>query len=446
MPRLAQTQWDFDAPAKAAAAPAPAREVWTVADLTARLRKHIESKFATVWVSGEVSNLRAQPSGHLYFTLKDAGAQLACVLFRSQPGPDRALVRDGASLVLGGELTVYEARGQCQLRVTAVEAKGLGALQAAFERLKAKLAAEGMFAAERKRPIPRIPRRIGVATSATGAALRDFLHVAGRRYPGLEVVVAPCRVQGEGSGAEIARALALLNEWSAQREAVDVLVVTRGGGSLEDLWAFNEEIVARAIASSAIPVVSAVGHEIDFTIADFVADLRAATPSAAAELLTGGFLEAAGEARVLAGRWREAAVAGVAAAEERLGALAQRWSRSHPRRELERQGQRLDDLADSLRRLGLSQWRAMATRPDDLRRRLPTAASLGIESRMAELRRLAEKLAVLSPENTLRRGYSITRDAATGAILREPAQAPPGRRLRTRVAGGELDSESLGTP
>src|SRR6266498_5004691 len=285
MSRTAKSQWDFGElfPVE------QTRRVLSVSELTATVRRLLEKEVGEVWVTGEVTNLRAQASGHVYFTLKDATAQLSCVLFRGEAVANREFLQDGQKLLLHGSLTVYEPRGQYQLIVSAIEPQGLGALQLAFEKLKRKLQAEGLFAQERKRPLPRYPQRVGLVTSPTGAAIRDVLHVIQRRQPSLEIVFAPCRVQGEGAAAEIAGAIRRLNQWSLTPSPVarlDLILVTRGGGSLEDLWAFNEEIVARAIFESALPVVSAVGHEIDFTISDFVADLRAATPSAAAEIIT----------------------------------------------------------------------------------------------------------------------------------------------------------------
>src|ERR1019366_2901190 len=253
------------------------RQVLSVSDLTSQIRRLLEQRVGAVWVGGEVSNLRAQSSGHIYFTLKDAGAQLNCVCFRDAARESRALLADGQQVILQGDVTVYEVRGQYQLVVRQIELRGAGALQIAFEKLKLKLAAEGLFATERKRPLPKYPQRIGLVTSPAGAAIRDVLHVVQRRNPGLEIILAPCRVQGQGAAAEIAAAIRLLNELGTRNLELraDLILVTRGGGSLEDLWAFNEEIVARAIFESAIPVVSAVGHEIDFTISDFVADVRA---------------------------------------------------------------------------------------------------------------------------------------------------------------------------
>src|SRR5277367_6679993 len=288
MSKQSKSQWDFGElfPTE------QTRQVLSVSDLTAQIRRLLEQRVGAVWVGGEVTNLRAQTSGHIYFTLKDAGAQLSCVCFRDAARESRALLADGQQVILQGDVTVYEVRGQYQLVVRQIELRGVGALQVAFEKLKLKLAAEGLFAPERKRPLPKYPQRIGLVTSPTGAAIRDVLHVVQRRNPGLEIILAPCRVQGQGAAEEIAEAIRLLNDFNlslvTRHSSLDLILVTRGGGSLEDLWAFNEEIVARAIFGSAILVVSAIGHEIDFTISDFVADVRAATPSAAAEIITEG--------------------------------------------------------------------------------------------------------------------------------------------------------------
>src|SRR5213593_172567 len=305
MGKQTKSQWDFGElfPAETT------RRVLTVSELTTQVKRLLEKSIGLVWVTGEVTNLRVQSSGHVYFTLKDANAQLNCVLFRGESVENRDLLQDGRKLVVQGDLTVYEPRGQYQLVLRAVELQGVGALQLAFERLKRKLQAEGLFAPERKRPLPKYPQQIGLVTSPTGAAIRDVLHVIQRRNAGLEIIFIPCRVQGEGAAEEIAASIRLLNEfasveslkgvivesvngstvqWFNGSTNLDLIVLTRGGGSLEDLWAFNEEIVARAIFESAVPVVSAVGHEIDFTISDFVADVRAATPSAAAEIITEG--------------------------------------------------------------------------------------------------------------------------------------------------------------
>src|SRR5260221_7838239 len=315
-----KSQWDFGElfPTEAT------RKVLSVSELTGQVRALLEKQIGKIWVTGEVTNLRAQSSGHIYFTLKDAASQLGCVLFSRETVAHRQLLADGQKVLLQGDVTVYEARGQYQLIVRAVELQGVGALQIQFEKLKQKLAAEGLFAPERKRPLPKYPQRIGLVTSPTGAAIRDVLHVVQRRNPGLEIILAPCRVQGQGAAEEIAEAIGLLNEFnlrssgreSAQTEnqgrltsaaTLDLILVARGGGSLEDLWAFNEEVVARAIFESAVPIVSAVGHEIDFTISDFVADVRAATPSAAAEIITEGVFSSCQFLSEAAGRMQQLA-------------------------------------------------------------------------------------------------------------------------------------------
>ena len=461
MPRPAKSPWDFGELFPAA----ETRRVLTVAELTTQVKRLLEQQIGRVWVSGEITNLRRQASGHGYFTLKDASAQLSCVLFRGEARAGRDLLEDGRHVLLEGELTVYEPRGQYQLRVTAVELQGMGALQLAFERLKQRLNAEGLFAPERKRPIPRYPQRLGLVTSPTGAALRDVLHVIGRRQPSLEIVLAPCRVQGEGAAAEIADAIALLNEFGVRNSplGLDLILVTRGGGSLEDLWAFNEEVVARAIYASALPVVSAVGHEIDFTISDFVADLRAATPSAAAELITEGAFASRGFVAETAARLRQFAAQQLGWARADLDAVVQRLARAHPRGRLREQWQHLDDLQTSLtraarqrvreaqvRRASLdSAWRRLrpvqqlARRGEVLTqigRRLRERMRSGCQERHQRLAAFNEQLRLLSPEQVLARGYSITRDTASGQVVRSAAETRPGQALTTRVADGEFPS------
>ncbi len=461
MGRKVSSQWEFPGelfkPAK------PVRDVVSVGDFTRRIRDLLEGQFGSVWVRGEVSNFRMQTSGHAYFVLKDAAASVSCVLFRGQTGVVRGLLRDGASVVIGGQVTVYEPRGQYQLRVTQVEAEGIGALQAAFEELKKKLAAEGLFETARKRPIPAYPRGVGIVTSATGAALRDVLHVIGRRHAGLEIFLAPARVQGLGAASEVAAGVAMLNGYAEQGAPMDVILVTRGGGSLEDLWAFNEEVLARAIVASRLPVISAVGHEIDFTISDFAADLRAATPSAAAELVTAGFVEcrswleevAIRLPRLMAGRMQSHA--------EALEELRRRLGRVHPRRRLEDRAQRLDEaqvglriglaraLKDRQRQIRTAGHRLHAARPaarlirekrrmEDLRRRLMAAMRLKLEQRRDRLEAHAGRLRLLSPVAVLDRGYSITLDAATGRVIRDVAEVGEGTRLRTRLGKGQVES------
>jgi len=432
----------------------------SVSELTTQVKRLLEKSVGLVWVTGEVTNLRAQSSGHMYFTLKDAGAQLSCVLFRGEAVRNRSVLQDGQKLLLQGDVTVYEARGQYQLIVRTVELQGVGALQIAFEKLKQKLAAEGLFAPERKRPLPEYPQRIGLVTSPTGAAIRDVLHVVQRRNPALEIILAPCRVQGDGAAAEIAAAIRLLNEFNLQ-----LILVTRGGGSLEDLWAFNEEVVARAIFESTLPVVSAVGHEIDFTISDFVADIRAATPSAAAEIITEGVFasrefvaEAPGALRRMVRQRLEGAVT-------EFEQLQGRLTRAHPRRRLDEFLQRLDDLQTGLQRCGKQgikerqvTWQNLATRlsrvrPGQLlkqrrellktsRHRLRELAQVHLRNWRNRLGATEARLRLLGPEQVLSRGYSITTDAATGKVLREASEAKGGQRLKTRLKTGEIFSRT----
>jgi exodeoxyribonuclease VII large subunit len=461
MPKQTTTQWDFGGelfPLEAT------RRVFSVSELTGDIRRLLEQQIGQVWVTGEITNCRPQSSGYVYFTLKDAAAQLNCIVFRTDPLANRAALQDGRKVILKGEVTVYEPRGQYQLRVLALELQGVGALQAAFEKLKEKLAAEGLFAPGRKRPLPRFPQRIGLVTSPTGAALRDVLHVARRRNPALEFILAPCAVQGPGAAAEIAAAIAQLNQWSKMPgRKLDVILLTRGGGSLEDLWAFNEEIVARAIFNSVLPVVSAVGHEIDFTISDFVADARAATPSAAAEILT--------EAVFSSGKWMAQARAQLRDLVRRrlLGErrhLQQLWQRlqaSNPRRLLNQRLQRLDDLQQTLARCARQQLqkgrvagnnlgvRLDRVRPGQLleqrraalareRRRLREQARHYLRSLRQRGEALRARLHLLGPEQVLARGYSITLDAASGKIIRSKKQTRDGQILKTRLHSGEVRS------
>jgi exodeoxyribonuclease VII large subunit len=365
-------------------------------------------------------------------------------------------------------VTVYEPRGQYQLRVTSVELQGVGALQAAFEKLKQKLSIEGLFAPERKRPLPRYPQRLGLVTSPTGAAIRDVLHVIQRRHPALEIVLAPCRVQGEGAAAEIAGAVRLLNEFSTREAAagaapLDLILLTRGGGSLEDLWAFNEEAVARAIFESALPVVSGVGHEIDFTISDFVADVRAATPSAAAEIITEGPYASGQFVSEAKGRLAQLLQQQLEDKRDLLAQASQRLLRTHPRRRLDDWLQRLDDLQNGLgrcvRQAARQQrvaWQNLAdrlgrVRPSVLlrqrrevlqlaRQRLEEQVHHALRERAQCLDALAGRLRLLGPEQVLARGYSITTDHASGAVVRSADQVRPGQRLRTRLKEGSLIS------
>jgi exodeoxyribonuclease VII large subunit len=388
-------------------------------------------------------------------------------LFSREKVPHRSALTDGQKVLLQGDITVYEVRGQYQLIVRAVELQGVGALQVAFEKLKQKLQAEGLFAAERKRPLPKFPQRIGLVTSPTGAAIRDVLHVVQRRNPALEIILAPARVQGESAAAEIAAAIQQLNDFALRtpHSALDLILVTRGGGSLEDLWAFNEEIVARAIFVSTLPVVSAVGHEIDFTIGDFVADVRAATPSAAAAIITEDVFasrEFVAEAAVRLRRWMGRHF------EARTSEFAQirgRLARVHPRRLFNDWLQQLDDLQTSLSRRTKQEIqqrrvktrnlaeRLLRVRPTQLlqqRRelvhqeiqRLHEQMRHRLRERRDSLENLTARLRLLGPEQVLARGYSITTDADTGNVLRAAAEVKAGQRLKTRLKTGEVISRA----
>ena len=471
MGRPAKTQWDFGElfPVE------QTRRVFSVTELTAQIRRLLEKELVGVRVTGEITNLRVQSSGHIYFTLKDAGAQLSCVVFRSEAQVNRALLQEGRKVVLEGQISVYEPRGQYQLRVISAELQGLGALQAAFERLKQKLKTEGLFAQERKRPLPRYPQRIGLVTSPSGAAIRDVLHVVQRRNPALKIILAACRVQGQGAAQEIAAGIRLLNEFNRARSTtpspglradsryLDLIVVTRGGGSLEDLWAFNEEVVARAIFESDLPIVSAVGHEIDFTISDFVADLRAATPSAAAELITEGVYSSCQFIAAVNQRIAELAKYKLTAKSQQQNRTAQRLARQHPRRRLNDLLQHLDDLRLSIvrcaksnareRRLAFRQSverlsrlapkrfvRQRREKMTQIQERLYERVHSRFIQATSQVKGLRDRLRLLGPEQVLARGYSITFDAASGVILRQAADAKSGQRLRTRLQDGEVRS------
>ena len=435
-----KSQWDFGE----LFTPEQTRKVLSVSELTQQVRGLLEKQVGSIWVSGEVTNLRAQSSGHMYFTLKDTASQLSCVLFSREKVQHRELLADGQKVLLQGEVTVYEARGQYQLIVRAVELQGVGALQIQFEKLKQKLAAEGLFAPERKRPLPEYPQRIGLVTSPTGAAIRDVLHVVQRRNPGLEIILAPCRVQGQGAAEEIAKAIRDLNNFALRTShfALDLILVTRGGGSLEDLWAFNEEVVARAIFESAIPIVSAVGHEIDFTIADFVADVRAATPSAAAEIITEGMFASREFVADAPMRLRQIARRHLARASENFDSLAGRLSRLHPRRRLNESFQRLDDLQSGLLRGLKSGVRGRTVSLENLSGRfLRVRPAQLLKRRREALRQLEHQLNLLGPEQVLSRGYSITTDVASGKVLRDATKIQSGQKIKTRLKAGEIVSE-----
>ncbi len=417
-------------------------KVLTVSELTRSIRGTLEAKFAAVWVQGEISNYKLHPSGHQYFTLKDPRAQINCIIWRDAMARLREAIVDGALVQVYGIVTVFEARGQYQLNVQILQPRGVGLLQAKFEALKRKLETEGLFASQRKRTLPKFPRRIGIVTSPSGAAIRDMLNVLSRRAPWLQILVSPVRVQGTGAAQEIAVAVRELATPNERIAPVDLIVVTRGGGSIEDLWEFNEEILARAIFHSPVPIVSAVGHEIDFTICDFVADLRAPTPSAAAELI----------------------VPDIADLERQLEHCTRALSRLLLDRIRETQ-QRLDHAHETLQRClahkvdrykrGLlhairvlqarSPVREFAMRRDhfiDLHRRLVACPARAIENAQHRFDRFEGILRVLGPDATLRRGYSITM-TDRGQIIRSTKEVRSSTRIRTRVSDGEFDSETL---
>ena len=445
----------------------PIREeprVLSVSELTRAARATLEAQIGTVWVEGEISNYRKQPSGHQYFTLKDAQSQLACVWFaRGGLKLKQIALTDGMQVQVRGMLTVYEARGQYQLNVQAIQAAGAGLLQAKFEALKRKLEAEGLFDPARKRALPKFPAVIAIVTSPTGAALRDMLNILARRAPWVRVVISPVRVQGQGAAEEVAAALAELNELRERAVVVpDVIVIGRGGGSIEDLWAFNEEIVARAVVASAVPVVSAVGHEIDFTIADFAADLRAATPSAAAELMVPDGDELR---RFIAGRRNQLhrALAGLLQREgNRLAYLARSASAQIPLRRIREWTQQVDMAGESLQRQARERRLAAERRLGELLTRLrqhlpdqrlslyryPLTAIVARLSQCARAQWLERRqrflrveglLKALSPEATLARGYSVT-STVDGRILRSIKGARPQAKIVTRLRDGSITS------
>jgi len=417
-------------------------KVLTVSELTRSIRGILETKFAAVWVQGEISNYKQHPSGHQYFTLKDQRAQISCVIWRDTMAPLRQPVADGAQVQVYGTVTVFEARGQYQLNVQILQPRGAGLLQAKFEALKRKLEAEGLFAAERKRSLPRFPRRIGIVTSPSGAAIRDMLNVLRRRAPWLHILINPVRVQGTGAAQEIAVAIRELATPNEAFAPVDLIVVTRGGGSIEDLWEFNEEIVVRAIFHSAVPIVSAVGHEIDVTICDFVADLRAPTPSAAAELIVPDVMDLQRQIDRCSRALGHQLLNRVRDAQQRL---------DHARETLQRC---LAHKIDSYKRSLLHITRALQARSParelmmrrnrfaDLHRRLVACPPRLVENAMHRFQRIEGILRVLGPDATLRRGYSITMNER-GQIIRKTAEVRSNMKIRTRVSDGEFGSEVL---
>lgn len=407
-------------------------EALTVSELTRRVKLLLKGGIRPGWVRGEVSNLRAQPSGHVYFSLKDASAQLSAVLFRADAARQDVRLRDGLQVVAYGEIDVYEAQGKYQLIVRAVVEDGQGRLQREFEALKRRLAAEGLFAPERKRPLPALPSAVGFVTSPTGAAVRDFLRILARRGWRGRVVVLPARVQGEGAAAEMADMLRLAGGLGV----FDLLVVGRGGGSAEDLWAFNDEALVRAVAACPVPVVSAVGHEIDFTLCDFAADVRAETPSAAAELISSRFVDCAGRAAAAAAALGERAERALTQARRRAEHARARLRLLTPSAQVERGWLRLDDCANRLASALRAAVHARRHRFAEARGRLAQASPAArVELFRQRLDSTAKRLQAASPASVLNRGFVLVRDAEGRPVTRRAA-VRAGQRLSAEFADG----------
>lgn len=436
-------------------------EVYSVSEITADIRETLEDRFHEVWIEGEISNYRLPGSGHHYFTLKDSSAQLACVLFKGAAMRNPVRLGDGIQVQVFGNISVYDARGQYQLIVQVVQPKGFGDLQAKFEALKRKLDGEGLFDPARKKPIPVFPRTIGVVTSPTGAAIRDMLNVLGRRAPWVRVIVHPARVQGEGAAEEIAAGVKTFDRLAVE-DRPDLVIVARGGGSIEDLWAFNEEVVARAIADCSIPVMSGVGHEIDFTIADFVADRREPTPSAAAENATPDGATIRRHLEILSAALDTRTSESVARRMKSADALKRELEAREPERRirnwsqsLDYLGERLDGIVETRLRHASSDFRMAARifsaiQPErDIRLAqeelnfardgLEKVFDRSVADRVQSLRSLGELLHSLSPEAVLHRGYSMTLDSA-GNLVSSAKKVKSGDRLRTRFSDGEVSS------
>ena len=437
--------------------PRPARDVYSVARLNREVRGLLEAGLPSIWIEGELSNFSRPASGHWYFTLKDEAAQVRCVMFRQRNLAIRVVPQDGMQVLLRARVGLYEPRGDFQLIVDHLEEAGEGALRRRFEALKLALAAEGLFDAARKRAPPRLPRRIGVVTSPTGAALRDVLQVLRRRFPAIPVLVYPVPVQGASAAREIAEMLAIAD----RRAEVDVLLLVRGGGSLEDLWAFNDETLARAIDRLTLPLISGIGHEVDFTIADFVADVRAPTPSAAAELAVPDGTALLGE---LAATTRRLAFAAGRAQLQRRERMLRTWKRlcvQHPSQAVAQNAQRIDELQGRLltgmrRGLGMRLQRLATVRAElsatspaaRVATLLQRAGHAGVRLLPAMRHRLsvqqgrletpARALNAISPLATLARGYAIVTLAADGSIVHDPGQAPPGTEIDARLSRGRL--------
>lgn len=390
-------------------------QVLSITQLTSQLKGVVEQQFSHVWVAGEISNFSRPQSGHCYLTLKDDNAQLRAVIWRGTASKLKFDVHDGLEVVCRGRLDVYPPRGSYQLVIEQIQPQGIGALELALRKLREKLGKEGLFDADRKRSLPTFPRKIGVVTSPTGAAIRDFLEVMRRRWSGVDVLIFPVRVQGEGAAEEVAAAIKQANHL---KPALDVLVVTRGGGSLEDLWAFNEEPVVRALASSCIPTVSAIGHEIDVTLADLAADVRALTPSEAAERVVPSSQDVKEVMQGFHSRLQNALSMRASTLRSRLDAIASRTLFARP----------LDHVHNLSRQV------------DELNSRLHAAAKLSIRDQQSQLAMLSGKLETLSPLGVLGRGYSLTHEERTGRLITSTKKLKQNQRIVTRLAEGSIVS------
>jgi exodeoxyribonuclease VII large subunit len=443
------------------------RRPLSVTELTLQVRSALEARFASVWVEGEISNFKMAASGHWYFTIKDEGSQLHAKCFRGVNGRIRFRPSDGLQVRVRGRLSVYEPRGEYELIVEALDPVGVGALRVAFEQMRDRLAEEGLFDEELKKPLPLFPRRVGIVTSPTGAAIRDILTILSRRTRTVHVVFAPTRVQGEGAGAEISQAIALLNEFHERAlldgrhdEAIDVIIVGRGGGSAEDLWAFNEEGVARSIRASGIPVISAIGHETDVTISDFAADLRAPTPSAAAELVAAREDELAAYVHALARDLLRSVRSNVVDARLRVQEAAMSPAFDEVRERLHEAKTTVDDAAHKIETLMMRRAQRARRMTDGVSCRLSparlgarvsaararfiilcatrdAAAAARVENARARLSRVAASLDALSPLGVLKRGYAMAENER-GQLMRDASQTQVGETLRLRLAAGQV--------
>ena len=434
-------------------------DIYTVSRLNSEVRLTLELQFQQLWLVGEVSNFVAAASGHWYFSLKDQAAQVKVAMFKQANRYATVRPQNGQQVLIRARISVYEPRGEYQLLAEFIEPAGAGLLKQQFEQLKAKLAAEGLFAPERKRPLPANPRRVGVITSPTGAAVRDIITVLARRAPGIELIIYPCQVQGETAAAQLRNMLST----AIRRNEVDVLIIGRGGGSIEDLWCFNDEALARAVAECPIPIVSAVGHEIDFALTDFVADVRAATPSAAAELVSPDQSQYLVALTQLQQRLSRAMRRQLAQQQPRLMQLQQRLQQLHPQRRLEQQQQRLDELQLRLQRRmqqhlqtarrqhsylqqslqHLSPAKAIKQQQlqlQQLAKRLQQAQLQQLKQHKFNLIQLSKQLHTVSPLATLARGYSIAFDAQQQVVTRN-SQLAPGDKVTVKLAEGAFEAE-----